>query len=224
MPESGFGLFFGLLRRDALLLYRRRSETLAPLWFALIVATAFPLALGPESAKLARIAGGVVWVIFLLSSLLSLDSLFRSDVEDGAFDVMLASRRSLTVVVAAKMLLNWLSTALPLILLAPVLAYSYDLDQGAQQVLVVSLLLGTPLVCMFGALAAALTAQLRRGGVLLSLIVLPLTLPVLIFGAGAVEAVLTGGSARQPLLFLAAGAVVSISFGPWLIAETLKTG
>lgn len=216
--------FTGVLRRDSLLLFRRRSETLAPLWFALIVATAFPLALGPESAKLARIAGGVIWVIFLLSSLLSLDSLFRSDVEDGAFDVMLASRRSLTLMVAAKLLLNWLATALPLILMAPVLAYSYDLDQDARRVLMVSLLLGTPVVSLFGALAAALTAHMRRGGVLLSLIVLPLTLPVLIFGAGAVEAVLTGGSARQPLLFLAAGAVVSVSFGPWIVAESLKTG
>ncbi|WP_206207998.1 heme exporter protein CcmB [Ahniella affigens] len=213
-----------LLKRDALLLFRRRSETLAPLWFALIVATAFPLALGPEAAKLTRIAGGVAWVIFLLASLLSLDALFRSDVEDGSLDVMLASRRSLTLIVACKMLLNWLGTALPLLLLTPVIAYAYDLDQGALPVLLLSLLLGTPIICTFGALAAALTAHLRRGGVLLSLIVLPLTLPVLIFGAGAVEAVITGGSARQPLLFLAAGAVVTVAFGPWLVAETLKTG
>lgn len=225
MVESRFwSVFFGTLQRDGLLLFRRRSETLAPLWFAMIVATAFPLALGPEAAKLARIAGGACWVIVLLSSLLSLESLFRGDVEDGALDLMVASQQSLGVIVAAKMLLNWLSTALPLILLAPLIGFSYDLDQEAVPVLMLSLALGTPIITTFGAMAAALTASLRRGGVLLSLIVLPLTLPVLIFGAGAVEATLVNGSARQPLLFLAAGALISVSFGPWLSAQALKLG
>lgn len=223
MAES-IKLLFGMLRREMLLSFRRRAETLAPIWFTLIVATAFPLALGPESAKLAAIAGGVIWVVFLLASLLSLDVLFRSDVEDGSLDLMHACHRSLTLITTAKLIVSWTASALPLILLAPVLAYAYDLDQEVVPVLVVSLLLGTPIVTVFGALAAALTAHARRGGVLLSLIVLPLTMPVLIFGAGAVDAVLTGGSARQPLLFLAAGAVVAVGFGPPLVAASLKHG
>jgi len=223
MPEaSARTAFFGLLARDGMGLWRRRGELLSPLLFALMVATLFPLALGPEAASLAHVASGVCWVIVLLASQLSLDALFRSDVEDGSLDAMLVSGQSLTVLVTAKILLNWLSTGLPLLLMAPVIALSLGMPRAGLSTLMLALLLGTPQLSLIGACAAALTASLRRSGILLALIVLPLAVPVLIFGAGAVEAVLTGGQAAQPLLLLAAGAVLSLTFGPLVCAASLR--
>jgi heme exporter protein B len=214
--------FIGLLLRDGMGLWRRRGELLSPLLFALMVATLFPLALGPEAAKLSRVAGGVCWVIVLLASQLSLEALFRSDVEDGSLDAMLVSGQSLTALVSAKILLHWLSTGLPLLLMAPLIALSLGMPKAGLTTLMLSLLLGTPQLSVIGACAGALTASLRRSGILLALIVLPLAVPVLIFGAGAVEAVLTGGQALQPLLLLAAGAVLSLAFGPMVCAASLR--
>lgn len=214
--------FVGVLARDGTGLWRRRGELLSPLLFALMVATLFPLALGPEAAKLARVASGVCWVIVLLASQLSLEALFRSDVEDGSLDAMLVSGQSLTVLVTAKILLHWLTTGLPLLLMAPVIALSLGMPQAGLSTLLLSLLLGTPQLSVIGACAAALTASLRRSGILLALIVLPLAVPVLIFGAGAVEAVLNGGQATQPLLLMAAGAVLSLAFGPLVCAASLR--
>lgn len=214
--------FIGLLLRDGIGLWRRRAELLSPLLFALMVATLFPLALGPEAAKLARVASGVCWVIVLLASQLSLDTMFRSDVEDGSLDSMLVSGRSLPVLMAAKILLNWIATGLPLLLMAPVIALALGMPKAGLTPLMLSLLLGTPQLSVIGACAAALTASLRRSGILLVLIVLPLAVPVLIFGAGAVEAVLNGGHAAQPLLLLAAGAVLSLAFGPLVCAAAVR--
>ncbi len=214
--------FTGLLARDGIGLWRRRGELLSPLLFALMVATLFPLALGPESARLSSIASGTCWVIVLLAGQLSLDALFRSDIEDGSLDAMLVSGRSLPALMTAKILLHWLTTGLPLILVAPVIALALGMPRSGLDTLVLALLLGTPQLSVIGACAAALTASLRRSGILLALIVLPLAVPVLVFGAGAVEAVLVGGQATQALLLLAAGAVLSLSFGPLVCASAVR--
>jgi heme exporter protein B len=208
--------FVGLLARDGMGLWRRRGELLSPLLFALMVAVLFPLALGPEATKLSRIAAGVCWVVVLLAGQLSLENLFRTDVEDGSLDAMLVSGRSLTLLAAAKILLHWLATGLPLIVLA------LGMPREGLDTLALSLLLGSPQLSVIGACSAALTASLRRSGILLALIVLPLAVPVLIFGAGAVELVLTGGEAAQPLLLLSAGAVISLAFGPMVCAAALR--
>ena len=221
---SATSAFFAVMRRDALSLWRRRADALNPIWFALIVVMLFPLALGPEAAKLARIAGGVIWVIVLLASMLSLDALFRADLEEGSLDLMLVSHQPLAVLSAAKILLHWLATGLPLLAITPLAAAALGLPGKAMPVLVLTLALGTPIISVIGACAAALTAGLRRAGMLLSLIVLPLVVPVLIFGAGAVEASLTGTSSTQPILFLAAGLVGAISVGPLVCAAALRLG
>lgn len=222
MASSAGTALGGLLQRDALGLWRRRGEILNPILFALMVATLFPLALGPESGRLAPLAGGVAWVIVLLAGLLSLDPLFRSDLEDGSLDAMLVSRQPLALLVAGKILLHWLATALPLIVLAPLIAYALGMPAEGSPTLVLALLLATPQLSVLGACAAALTASLRRSGILLSLIVLPLAVPALIFGAGAVEAALTGANTLQPLLLLAAGTVLALAFGPLVCATALK--
>ncbi len=214
--------FWGLLARDGMGLWRRRGELLSPLIFALIVATLFPLALGPESTRLSSVAGGVCWVIVLLAGQLSLDALFRSDAEDGSLDAMLVSGQPLYLLALAKILLHWLSTGLPLLLVAPVIALALGMPPSGVATLIFALLLGTPQLSVIGACAAALTASLRRSGILLALIVLPLAVPVLIFGAGAVEAVLVGGQASQALLLLAAGAVLSLAFGPLVCASAMR--
>lgn len=214
--------FVGLLARDGMGLWRRRGELLSPLMFAVMVATLFPLALGPEAARLSSVASGVCWVIVLLAGQLSLDALFRSDAEDGSLDAMLVSGQSLYLLALAKILLHWLTTGLPLLLVAPAIALALGMPKLGVATLMLALLLGTPQLSVLGACAAALTASLRRSGILLALIVLPLAIPVLIFGAGAVEAVLVGGQATQALLLLAAGAVLSLVFGPLVCASAMR--
>ncbi len=219
---SARAAFVGLLARDGMGLWRRRGELLSPLMFAVMVATLFPLALGPEAARLSSVAGGVCWVIVLLAGQLSLDALFRSDAEDGSLDAMLVSGQSLYLLALAKILLHWLTTGLPLLLVAPAIALALGMPKFGVTTLMLALLLGTPQLSVLGACAAALTASLRRSGILLALIVLPLAVPVLIFGAGAVEAVLVGGQASQALLLLAAGAVLSLAFGPLVCASAMR--
>ena len=221
-PGSAPSAFLALLRRDLLLFWRRRSDAFNPLLFALMVATLFPLALGPESAKLARVAGGAVWVTVVLASLLSLDALFRPDAEDGTLEQLVAGRQPLAALAAAKILAHWLATGLPLALIAPLLAALLGLPREALPVLAQALALGTPLLSMVGACCAALTVGMRRSGILLALLVLPLTVPVLIFGAGAVEAALIGAATAPPLLFLAAGLALALPLAPLLCASALR--
>jgi heme exporter protein B len=216
--------FAATLRRDLLLLWRRRSDALNPLLFALIVATLFPLALGPEARMLARVAGGVVWVTVMLASLLTLDALFRGDAEDGSLDQAIASGQPLAVIAGAKMLVHWLGTGLPLTLVAPVLALMLGLDATHVPMLMAALALGTPLLSMLGACCAALTVGMRRSGILLALLVLPLSIPVLIFGAGAVDAALAGVSAAVPLLLLGAGLALAVPLAPLACAAALRVG
>jgi heme exporter protein B len=219
---SASSAFFALLRRDLLVLWRRRADSLNPVLFALMVAMLFPLALGPESERLARIAGGAAWVTVLLASLLSLDLLFRPDAEDGTLEQLIASRQPLALLAAAKMLAHWLGTGLPLLLTGPFLALLLGMERDALPVLAAALALGTPLLSAIGASCAALTVGMRRSGILLALLVLPLVVPVLIFGAGAVEAALTGGSARPALLFLGAGLMLALPLAPLVCAAALR--
>ena len=213
-----------LLRRDLLLLWRLCADAVNPLLFALMVATLFPLALGPEAQMLARVAGGIVWVSVVLASLLSLDALFRGDAEDGSLDQLAVSGQPLALLAAARILAHWLGTGLPLTLVAPLLAYMLGLPREAVPALVGALALGTPLLSLVGACCAALTVAMRRSGILLALLVLPLTVPVLIFGAGAVDAAATGGDPSAALLFLAAGLAVALPLAPLGCAAAIRIG
>ncbi len=190
--SSVSGLFGAVLKRDLMLAYRKKSDLFNPLIFFLMVATLFPLGVSPEPDFLAEIAPGVVWVAALLATLLSMDGLFKSDFEDGTLEQTLLSPQPLFVVVLAKVLAHWMMSGLPLALLAPLLAVMLFLPAEGMSGLMLSLLLGTPTLSLVGAIGAALTVGLRKGGVLISLLVLPLYIPVLIFGTSAVQAAVTG--------------------------------
>ena len=211
-----------VVHRDLLLALRRRSDVATALLFFVIVASLFPLGVGAEPNLLRAIAPGVIWVAALLSTLLSLRILFESDHEDGTLEQMLLGAAPLGVVAAAKALAHWLVAGLPLVAIAPLVALQYDLAPGLLGVLALSLLLGTPVLSAIGAIGAALTLGLRGGGVLLALLVLPLYVPVLIMGAGAVEMASAGLGGQGQLLILAALAIVAAAFAPWAIAAALR--
>lgn len=211
-----------LLRRDLLLAYRHRGEMLNPLIFFAIVVSLFPLGISPESSVLATLAPGVIWIAALLSVLLSLDSVFRSDFEDGSLEQLLLSPYPLTVLLLAKMAAHWLVTGLPLVLAAPVLGVVLHLPTAALPTLVATLALGMPVLSLIGAIGMALTVGLRRGGVLLSLLVLPLYVPVLIFGATAVDAAAVGLDVSGHLALLGALLLFAISLAPLAVAAALR--
>lgn len=219
---SMFGLLGLVVRRDLVLAMRRRADVLTTLIFFVMVVSLFPLGVGPEPEMLRRMAPGVVWVAALLSSMLSLSRMFSADYQDGTLEQMLLVPQSLSVLVLGKILAHWMVSGLPLVLLAPVLGLQFDMAGQALGVLVLGLLLGTPILSMIGAVGAALTLGLRGGGVLVSLLVLPLCIPVLIFGAGAVEAVISGMSYSSHLLLLAALQVLALVFTPWVTAQALR--
>ncbi len=193
-----------------------------PVLYAIIVATLFPFALGPEHALLARIAGGVVLVTVLLAMLLALDNVFRGDLDDGALEQMLLSPQPLSVLLAARMLAYWLVTALPLLLVAPILAYMLGLQPAVQPVLLLALLLATPLLALLGIVLTALTAGTRRSGMLLSLMLLPLAVPIVIFAAGAVGAAQQGLPWIAPLAWLAAALALALVLAPLACATALR--
>ena len=211
-----------VIRRDLLLALRRKSEVLTALFFFIIVSSLFPLGIGPETDMLRRIAPGILWVGALLAAMLSLNRLFAADHQDGTLEQMALSPTPLALLVSGKILAHWLVSGLPLVLLAPVLGIQFDLSNRALLVLVLSLLLGTPLLSLIGAIGAALTLGVRGGGVLLSLLVLPLYIPALIFGAGAVEADITGLGAGGHLSLLAALTVLAAFFAPWAATAALR--
>lgn len=190
--------------------------------FFLIAVSLFPVAVGPDPVTLARIAPGVLWVAALFAFLLSLDRLFQADYEDGSLDLLLLSAEPLELIVLAKCLAQWLMTGAPLILVAPVLALALNLDVGVYGVLSLALLIGTPALTLIGAVGAALTISVRRGGVLLSLLILPLYLPVLIFGVAAIEAAVLGTSARGHLMLLGSLSLFALVLGPWASAAALR--
>lgn len=219
------GLFTALgvlIRRDLLLALRRRAQILNPLVFFVIVVTLFPLGLGPEPNLLQKLAPGVLWVAALLSAMLSLEAMFHSDFEDGSLEQLLLAPQPVFITIIAKVLTHWLLSGLPLLLLAPLLALWLHLSPEAIVVLLASLALGTPVLSLIGAIGVALTVGLRRGGVLLSLLVLPLYIPVLIMGAGAVDAAASGLAAGAHLSILGALLLLALSLAPWAAGAALR--
>ena len=214
--------FRTLLRRDLLLAMRRRGELANPLVFFLIVLTLIPLAISPSPEQLAKIAPGIIWVMALLATLLSIDGLFQDDCRDGSLEQLMISPQPVWLMVLAKVLAHWLVTGLPLTLLSPLLGMMLNLPDAGYQPMVVSLLLGTAALSLIGAIGAALTVALRRGGLLLSLIVMPLYMPVLVFGAGTVQYAVDGFSCDGPLLIVAALLALSLLISPFACAGALK--
>jgi heme exporter protein B len=213
---------FAVIQRDLLLAMRRKAEVLTALLFFVIVASLFPLGIGPEPALLRKIGPGVLWIAALLATMLGLPRMFAADHADGTLEQMLLSPTSLVLLVSGKNIAHWLVCGLPLVLLAPLLGMQFDLDAQALAVLAIGLLLGTPVLSLIGAIGAALTLGVRGGGALLSLLVLPLSVPTLIFGAGAVQAQASGQGASGHLSLLAALLVLSLFFAPWVTTAALR--
>jgi len=214
--------FAAILGRDLVLTLRRRGELGNPLVFFVVVVTLFPLALGPAAETLARIAPGILWVAALLAATLAMEALFRSDFEDGSLEQLLLSPHPPALLLLAKVVAHWLATGLPLILISPLLALFVNLPGEALPVLVATLALGTPTLSLVGAIGVALTVGLRRGGLLLALLVLPLYVPVLIFAAGAVDNAAAGLSAAGPIYFLAALLVLAVTLAPPATAASVR--
>ncbi|WP_111412965.1 heme exporter protein CcmB [Billgrantia lactosivorans] len=222
-PRGGLAVaVWATLKRDLVMLLRRRSEVLNPLVFFALVITLFPIGISPDPALLAAIAPGLLWVAALLAALLSLDSLFRADYDDGSLEQLLLTPQPLALLALAKVAVHWLLTGLPLALMAPVLGIMLALPAGSYLVLAISLALGSASLSLIGAIGAALTVGLSRGGVLLSLLVLPLYIPVLIFGAGAVQAAILGDGVLAHLAILGALLALALIFAPLAIAASLR--
>lgn len=208
--------------RDVLLAMRRRADVATTLFFFVIVASLFPLGVGPEPKLLRAMAPGILWVAALLASMLSLGRLFDADYADGTLEQLVLAPEPLTLIVIGKVMAHWLVSGLPLVLIAPVIALQFDLPAGSIVTLLSALLLGTPLLSLIGAIGAALTVGVRGGGVLVSLLVLPLYVPVLIFGAGAVDASATGMDASGHLSLLGALLLLGMVLAPWATAAALR--
>jgi heme exporter protein B len=214
--------YLELFRRELLLAFRQGGEIGLALGFFVLAVVLFPLGVGPEAEMLRRISAGIIWVAALLAAVLSLDRLFAADYADGGLDLLALSAMPLEGAVLAKCTAHWVTTGLPLAIISPFLAELLDMDAAAILLLVLGLLIGTPALSLLGAIAAALTLGARRPGVLSSLIVLPLFLPVLIFGAGAVEAGIAGTGARPHLLLLGALTLASVPLAPFATAAALR--
>ena len=221
--------FLNIVSKDLRLALRQRSDLTMAVLFFILTAMLFPFGLGPEPNLLARIAPGIIWVTALLSVLLSLERIFLADYEDGSLEQLVLSRASLEVTVLAKVLAHWLTTGLPLILAAPLIALLFNMDTEAMTILLIAMLLGTPSLSLIGAIAAALTLGARRGGVLIPLLVLPLYIPTLIFGVGAIDAAMNSleagaviANARPHLLLLGAILLVSLLIAPLAGSAALK--
>ncbi len=215
-------IVIAIIGRDLRLAMRRQADIVSALFFFVIVASLFPLGIGPEPDLLRKLAPGVLWVAALLATMLSLPRMFADDYRDGALEQLALAPHPLGLVVTGKVIAHWLVSGLPLAMLAPVLGVQFDLPVDALLVLTGAILLGTPALSGIGAIGAALTLGLRGGGVLLSLLVLPLYIPVLIFGAGAVDATMTGLGGEGHLSLLAAMTIASTGFAPWAAAAALK--
>ncbi len=224
-------MFGWLVRRDLILAWRRRADVLATFFFFVLVVSLFPLGIGPERELLRSIAPGVVWVAALLASMLSLGRLFGNDYQDGSLEQIMLTPQPHYLVVLGKILSHWVISEVPLIIVAPLLGVQFGLSQNTLGVIALSLLLGTPVLSLIGAIgaaltlglrAAALTLGLRAANVLVALLVLPLYIPVLIFGAGAVSASVEGLSPQPYLLLLGATLVLSLVFAPWATSAALR--
>ena len=211
-----------IIRRELLIAFRRQADIFNPLWFFIIVITLFPLSIGPEPALLARIAAGIVWVAALLSALLSLERLFRDDFQDGSLEQMMLIPVPLPIVVISKVVAHWLLTGLPLILISPLLAVLLSLDFNTWLAVVLTLFIGTPTLSFIGAIGVALTVGLQKGGVLLSLLVLPLYIPILIFATSAIDAASLGMLYNGQLAVLGAMFMGAITLTPFAISAALR--
>jgi heme exporter protein B len=214
--------FIAIVRRDLILAVRRRAEIANPLFFFVIVVTLFPLGIGAQTQLLQAMAPGVIWVSALLAAMLSLDSLFRSDFDDGSLEQMLLSPFPVSILVLGKIVAHWLVTGLPLILIAPLLAIFLGLPEQALGTLLTTLVLGTPVLSLIGAIGVALTLGLRRGGMLLSLLVLPLYIPVLIFASNAVDMAAMGLPVSAQVNILMAILFLALVLAPLPAAAALK--
>ncbi len=217
-----FNAFMLVVRRELVAAYRRRSDILNPLWFFIIVITLFPLGIGPEPNLLARIAPGIIWVAALLSSLLSLERLFKDDFIDGSLEQLMLAPYPLGLLVTAKVLAHWLLTGLPIILISPLLAVLLSLDMNTYLATLATLAIGTPVLSFLGGIGVALTVGLRKGGVLLSLIMLPLSIPVLIFSTMAIDAAGFGQPYIGFVAILGAMLVGALTLAPFAIAASLR--
>jgi heme exporter protein B len=215
-------MFRWIVWRDLILAWRRRTDVLATLFFFVIVVSLYPLGIGPEAQLLRRIAPGVVWVAALLASMLSLGRLFGNDYQDGSLEQILLTPQPVYLLVVGKVLAHWIVSEIPLVVIAPVVGLQFGLSGNTLAIIVVSLLMGTPVLSMIGSIGAALTLGLRSANVLVALLVLPLYIPVLIFGSGAIEASIGGLDAKPYLLLQAATLVLSIVFAPWATSAALR--
>lgn len=221
MP-SAWQAIWGLLRRDLRLALKRKSECLGVVFFFVLVAALFPLAIGPEPVTLRLIGPGVLWVAALLASMLSLARLFEADHQDGSLEQMALSAAPLSWLVSAKVAAHWLMSGLPLVLLSPLLGLQFALEFKALLMLALTLLIGTPVLSLLGAIGAALTLGVRGGGVLQSLLLLPLYVPVLVFGTGAVDAQVRGLGGEAHVSVLLALLLAAAAFSPWACAAALR--
>ncbi|KOO05223.1 heme exporter protein CcmB [Vibrio nereis] len=216
------GTMNSIVRRELLIAFRRQADVFNPLWFFIIVITLFPLSIGPEPNLLARIAAGIVWVAALLSALLSLERLFRDDFQDGSLEQMMLMPVPLPIVVISKVIAHWLLTGLPLIVISPLLAVLLSLDFNTWLSVVLTLLVGTPTLSFIGAIGVALTVGLQKGGVLLSLLVLPLYIPILIFATSAIDAASLGVAYNGQLAILGAMLMGAFTLTPFAISAALR--
>lgn len=214
--------FFAIIRRDLVLALRRRSEIANPLLFFVLVITLFPLGIGARPHLLQAIAPGIIWVSALLAAMLSLDSLFRSDFDDGSLEQVLLSPYPTSILILGKIIAHWLVTGVPLLIVAPLLAVFLGMPTHALGILLLTLLLGTPVLSLIGAIGVALTVWLRRGGMILSLLVLPLYVPVLIFAGNAVEMAGNGLPVSAQINILIAMLLLALALAPWPTAAALK--
>jgi heme exporter protein B len=215
-------MFRWIVARDLMLAWRQRADVLSTLFFFVIVVSLFPLGIGPEAQLLRSIAPGTVWVAALLASMLSLSRIFSNDYNDGTIEQLMLTPQPLYLVVMGKVLAQWLVSELPLVLIAPLVGVQFGLSPETQLVLFISLVIGTPILSLIGAIGAALTLGLRGGGVLIAILVLPLYIPVLIFGAGAVDATISGVDPTANIYLLAAMLALSVVFAPWATAAALR--
>ncbi|MBA6222931.1 MULTISPECIES: heme exporter protein CcmB [unclassified Colwellia] len=223
MTQVSYRAAFGLIvKRDLMIAFRHRDDIINPLLFFVIVVTLFPLGVGPESTTLSRIAPGIIWVAALLATLLSLDRLFKSDYADGSLEQMLLSPQPIFILVLAKIVAHWLLTGLPLILIAPLLAVLLHLNEHSYGALMLTLLLGTPVLSLLGAIGVALTVGIKKGGVLLSLLVLPLYIPVLIFATSAIDTAAMNLPYNGQLAIIAAIFFASLTLAPFAVSAALK--
>ncbi|SFC22759.1 heme exporter protein CcmB [Pseudoalteromonas denitrificans] len=215
-------LFISVYKKDVLLAFRQRSEIINPLLFFLIVISLFPLGIGPEPQLLARMAPGIIWVAALLSTMLGLDKIFRDDYQDGSLEQLLVSPYPTSLIVIAKVTAHWSITGLPLVLLSPMFGLLLNLDSNAMQAAIITLLIGTPLLSLIGAIGAGLTVGLQKGGILLSLLVLPLYIPVLIFATSAIDTSAMSLDYTGQLAILGAMLAIALVMAPFAVSSALK--